>query len=192
MRASTTMVALALAGCVTSYVPMAGLQRPVAIDRRFLNFAGTKVVVTCLPDDALDRDEARDLCRKVGRMFENQGATVVQAATPFDEAEPGAARVKGGLNVFISGRLVHEETSNLFGWTRVVDYTVAQDVTVRDEDGFLLVRETLTARFVTELGFTSDAEARFSKDFYGQLSQIALNAKVRRAVLREGDAKAAL
>jgi hypothetical protein len=45
------------------------------------------------------------------------------------------------------------------------------------------------ARFVTRLGFFSGTEETFSKDYYAQLSQLTLNAKLRRQVLREGDAR---
>lgn len=190
MRTSTLLVLLTLSGCVTAYLPMSGLHRPTAIDRRYANFADTRIALTCEPDEALDTDEARDLCRKLSRMFENQGAVVVRASNPFDAIE-GEAPAKGSLNVHVSGRLIHQTTSDFLWWERVLDYTVAQDISVRDETGFLLLEETLTARFVTEMGFTSDADARFSDDFYGQLSQIALNAKMRRLVLREGDAPSA-
>lgn len=176
---------LALAGCVSDYVPMAGLQGPVAIDRRFANFADTRVGITCVPNDRLDAEEARTLCRRLQVMFENQGATVVYARNPLDpvENEPAA----GELAVHIIGRVVHEETTNWLFWERVTDYTVAQDITVRDETGFLLAQHTVTARFWRRLGFTSDAVGRYSEDFYGQLSQLAFDAKLRRQILREGD-----
>ena len=76
-------------------------------------------------------------------------------------------------------------------WSIVTDYTFAQDISIRDETGFLLIRDTLTGRFVRRFGFSDDTEEAFSRDYYGQLSQLTLNAKVRRQVLNEAPPKPA-
>jgi hypothetical protein len=86
----------------------------------------------------------------------------------------------------------------------VTDDTFATDVTVRDSSGALLISETLEGRFqryvgvlvwgtneVADLLVRSDAERvtgdaaprDFSRDFYGQLSQIAFNANMRALVM---------
>lgn len=180
---------LLLAGCVTSYQPMSGLHRPVAIDTDYANFADLSLTLHCLAGPVLDASQARDLCRKLSRLFENQGCAVetrTSTGRPSDSDEaPGAGPARTALNMRLSSRLIHEVETDLILWSYWTDYTFAQDVVVTDETGFLLVQETLTGRFVTRLGFFSDTEEDFSSDYYGQVSQLALNAKMRRQVLRE-------
>ncbi len=181
-----------LAGCVTVYQPMSGLHRPIAIDPAYANFAGVRFTLECRRgrDDVLGEDEARDLCRKLTRVLENQGAEVeteVLGGEPGPADEPPRARADA-LHVQLTPRLIDRRTVNVLWlpfWTVVTDYTFAQDISIRDASSFLLVRDTLTGRFVRRLGFSSDAEEEFSADFYGQLSQLALNAKLRHDVLKE-------
>ncbi|MCA9561179.1 MAG: hypothetical protein KC583_21670 [Myxococcales bacterium] len=196
-RRTSCVAALAalLAGCVTVYQPLSGLHRPIAIDPAYANFAGVRFTLECRRgrDDVLGADEARDLCRKLTRVFENQGAEV---ETEVLGGEPGPAdetpRARGeALHVQLTPRLIAVRTVNVLWlpfWTVVTDYTFAQDISIRDASSFLLVRDTLTGRFVRRLGFSSDAEEEFSADFYGQLSQLALNAKLRHDVLQESAA----
>lgn len=181
-----------LGGCVTVYQPMSGLHRPIAIDPAYANFAGVRFTLECRRgrDDLLGEDEARDLCRKLTRVLENQGAEVeteVLGGEPGPADEPPRARADA-LHVQLTPRLIDRRTVNVLWlpfWTVVTDYTFAQDISIRDASSFLLVRDTLTGRFVRRLGFSSDAEEEFSADFYGQLSQLALNAKLRHDVLKE-------
>lgn len=95
----------------------------------------------------------------------------------------------------------------------VAEYDFAQDVAIRDASGFLLVSDSLQGRFVRYFGLgvwalhgvvwgvesvldyflrpkAEKISARafqedFSRDFYGQLSQLAFNARMRSYVLRE-------
>jgi len=188
--------AICAGGCVTIYQPMSGLHRPVAIDPTYANFADLDVTLRCLPGPSLTGSEAGTLCRKLSRLFENQGAQVtvrtssrrgddlddtpVEATTTEADAPPRAQ-----IEVELTARRIHEEATQWLWWSSVSDYTFAQDVVIRDSNGFMLVRETLTGRFVTVLGFFSDAEEDFSKDYYAQISQLALNAKIRQRVLAE-------
>ena len=72
----------------------------------------------------------------------------------------------------------------------MTDYTFAQDVTIRDENGFLLAKDTLTGRVMMRMGFFEEAKDDFTRDYYGQISQMTFNAKLRRQVLRESQARA--
>ena len=191
--------ALALTpGCISVYQPMQGLNRPVAIHMGYANFEGLKVALHCLPGAAIDRGDAQALCQKLTVLLENQGAEV-QSSTRLgrvETAEEAKAEVKPegkeeeapkakpapkmDLSVELRARLIHKDDAWLLKGS-----TYAQDVTIRDEKGFLLLRETLVARFMIRIGFFSKAEGRFSKDFYAHISQMTLNAKLRRQVLRE-------
>jgi len=192
------MIAALSGGCVDVYQPMSGLHRPIAIDPGYANFEDLDVSLRCLSGPALDSTDAGTLCRRVSRLFENQGARVTVrtgAEAPVDDAPAGderaaaEARPRAALSIEIAARVVNRESTHYLFVEYLSDYTVAQDITIRDETGFLLVRDTLTGRFVTRVGFFSDAEEQFSGDFYGQMSQLALNAAVRRRVLAEGKAR---
>lgn len=194
LRALPAALALALAGCVTVYQPLSGLNRPVALDPGLANFADTALVLRCLPGGALTAEEAETLCRKVGRLFENQGAqvTVRSAGRIEDPDTPGEGPARAALSIELRAEIVHRDAKSLiFGpladwiWGYSAEITVRQEVRIRGADGFLLAQETLTGRFVQRLGFFSDAEERFSRDYYGRLSQLALDARIRQQVLAE-------
>lgn len=191
------LMAVGVAGCVDIYQPMSGLHRPIAVDIGYANFADLDISLRCRSGGALDSTQAGLICRRVARLFENQGARVAvrtgaaaeapearEGEAPGEEAPAGPPRA--ALDIEISAREVHRDSTHYLFFEYISDYTVAQDIVIRDETGFLLVRDSLTGRFVTRLGFFSDAEEQFSDDFYGQLSQLALNARVRRKVLLEG------
>jgi hypothetical protein len=177
------------AGCISTYQPMSGLHEPVAIDTEYANLDGLTLTVHCVPGGALDRAGAEDLCRKLTREFENQGATVRshtgRGVADLDD-DPAARATPSALTLRLSARTIHEEESNLLFWSWVRDFTFAQDITIRDETGFLLIQDTLIGRFDRRLGWTSTAKEDFTADFYRQLDQRALNARMRRQILREG------
>ena len=186
------------ASCTTLYQPMSGLHRPVAIDTDHANFADLSLSIHCLAGPVLEAAQAQDLCRKLAQLFENQGSTVRTRTSTRGFHDPDAEATKTGaegstataLNVQLSSRMIHKDETRLLFWTYVTDYTFAQDIVIRDETGFLLIKDTLTGRFVTRLGFSDDTAKDFSADYYGQLSQLALNAKLRRQVLRDSQRNA--
>jgi hypothetical protein len=126
--------------------------------------------------------------------------------------EEGAARPD--LIIDLRSRLLHEDNSPflwlLSGLTltlvpAITEYSFSQDVTIRDSSGFLLASDNLQARFVRYSGFSvwavngvldllvrpeaeklgGDTASRdFSRDFYGQISQLAFNAHTRSVVMR--------
>ena len=206
-----------LSGCVTTtvYQPLSSLQRPAIVDPRLANFEGMRLLVRCVPGDYLKAPDADLLCRKVGALFRNQGARV---ETDVPRNGRLSRRLQEGaqpdLVVELSSRLLHKDTSGPL-WALTVlsltlvpaftEYSVAQDVSIRDASGFLLASDSLKARFIEYFGagvwgvnwvldtlvrppeeeLTGDAPARdFSRDFYAQLSQLAFNARVRSDVLR--------
>ena len=190
-----------VSSCTTYYQPLSGLHRPVAIDTDYANFAGTRISLHCLPGPVLGEEEARDLCRKLARLFDNQGGhtdrqtglgrrsdadeEVAEAEGAADAGSVADAAAKPrALRIQLGARLIHEDKRWLLPWV-TKEYTFAQDVVIRDETGFLLIRETLTGRLVRSFGFFGHAEEELSRDFYGQLSQLAFNAKLRRRVLGE-------
>jgi hypothetical protein len=213
-----------LSGCVTVYQPLVGLQRPVAIEPRANNFKGLRLELNCSRGDYLWQDEAELLCARAGKLFESQGATVrtrTDGVAPTEEeignqqAAPGKADDTVDLRVDLSSRVLHEEKSIIlwvlsFASATIIpgisEYTFAQDITVRDAEGFLFAQDHWQARFVRYMGvlvwsfnflldhtlreseemLTGDAMSRdFSRDFYRQLNQVVFNAKTRWALLRE-------
>ncbi|MBU0551873.1 hypothetical protein KKF91_15725 [Myxococcota bacterium] len=167
---------LSLAGCMTTYQPLSGLHQPFALDLRYAHFSNLTLRIDCVSSEALKPEDARGLCLKLRRLFENQGARVLDENT----ADLPDLRLR------LSARVIHEGERRFLWWRWITDYTFAQDITVHDERGALLSQATLIGRFTRRLGFSGQAKRRFSEDFYGQLAQLTLNARTRRRVLREG------
>lgn len=201
-------------GCVTVYQPLSTLQRPVVVDTRVENFKGLHLLVRCVPGEHLNAGASQNLCRRVSALFRNQGAEVEIEVPRNGRAFARAEDAKRpDLIVDLSARLLSQERSSLLTLLSfasltlipaVTDYSVAQDVRIRDANGFLLASDTLQARFIEYFGFgiwsvnwvldvvvrpdeeefTGDAPKKeFSKDFYGALSQLVFNAHVRSVVL---------
>jgi hypothetical protein len=210
------LLAFALFGCVTTtYQPLVSLQRPIVVDPHVANFEGLRMLVRCVPGEALAPSDAELLCRRLRSLFQNQGAEVeVDVPRGGVSARAEEAGSKPHLIVDLKARALHEQDSKLL-WIlsaltltlvpAVTEYTFAQDVTIRDTEGFVLATDSLQGRFVRYFGFgvwavngaldlvvrsepeqlTGDgAQKEFSRDFYGQLSQLAFNAHMRSVVLR--------
>jgi hypothetical protein len=225
-----------VAGCVTVYQPLVGLQRPVAIQPQADNFKDLRLRVNCLPGGFVGPDEVDQLCKEVGRLFTGQGAAVetrTRLASDFAEypsrsaatrADPRAAASPPSkpkpvdLEIDLTARQLHEDRNPLLFAISIAtatlipaisEYTFAQDVEVRDGDGFLLATDTWEARFVRYFGFTTWAvnglldltlrkpadkltgsaiERDFSHDFYAQLTQLVFNAKGRWTLLHLNEA----
>jgi hypothetical protein len=198
----------------TVYQPLVSLQRPVIIDPQVTNFEGQRLLLRCVPSDYLGPEDSRLLCRRLRTLFTTQGAQVEvsQGGRTSGEDKEGAARPD--LIIELRSRLLHEDNSTLLwvlsGLTltlvpAITEYSFSQDVTIRDSSGFLLASDNLQARFVRYSGFSvwavngvldllvrpeaeklggDTANRDFSRDFYGQLSQLAFNAHTRSVVMR--------
>lgn len=198
-------------GCITVYQPLRSIQRPVAIDPQMRNLVGVRLSLYCIPGGDVDRSGAKLLCRRVDTLLAQQGATVVTFDDGAVE-EPGDGNATD-LHVELRARLLHKEKNNfLFVLSYMTatlvpaysEYSFAQDVTIRDSTGFLLASTSLEARFVRYFGVGiwglnwlldrlvreepekvggRSANRDFSRDFYGQISQLVFNAENRRRVL---------
>lgn len=130
------------------------------------------------------------------------------------EASARDDEVKPDLVIDLKSRLLHEETNpplrilSILTFTlapTIEEYSFAQDVTIRDARGALLASDSLQGRIIRYGGFgvwavnwildltvrpdeeelSGDAAKRdFSRDYYGQLTQLAFNARTRQVVLR--------
>jgi hypothetical protein len=203
-----------LTGCVTVYQPLLSLQRPAVINPEHNNFAGLRLMLRCLPTGYTDSGDSEILCQNLRTLFANQGAEVEVEVPESDleRREEGAPRPD--LVIELTSRELHTENS-AFLWVlcyasatlipSVTEATFAQDVVLRDADGFLLGSDSLQGRFVRYFGLgywginsimnllvRSDeekitgttAKTDFSRDFYGQLSQLAFHARMKQMVLR--------
>ncbi|MEC7948220.1 MAG: hypothetical protein VX265_11705, partial [Myxococcota bacterium] len=123
--------------------------------------------------DYVSAPEAASLCRRVGALFENQGAAVqtythargagldedAALAQPEDGGLPMAARTE--LVLELRSRQVHKSKHPaswvLFAFSftllpGVTEQTFVQEVEIRDGEGFLLARDTLEGRLVRRVG----------------------------------------
>lgn len=174
------------------------------------------------------RSDAFKLCNNVVEDLRRQGAEAEAmvpygrswvAPEVFDGKTPD-------LTIQISNRIEHQGDSNMKIWSALtcmlvpyrVENTQAQAITWFGRDGSVLLEETFRERFVEVGGLavgiadvasmlseddgkevsTRNSKKDFTRDFYGQLRQQTLNAKVRsellgltRAPVREGQQAAA-
>lgn len=209
-------VAIFAGGCVTVYQPLTSLQKPTAIEAATDNFAGQRMLIRCFPGDGISPGNAQTVCTRLSSFFSNQGAEVdVVVPRPGFGSPPGSGKeAKPDLVIELRYRKLHLENPP-FMWVASVltctiipsyrEYSFAQDVSIRDADGFELASDSFEARFVMYAGagiwavnqtldwvvrdksehMAGDASAKreFSRDFYRQLNQLAFNARVRAAVL---------
>jgi len=217
------LLASATSGCVVhTYQAISGLPGPVIVDPLASNFEDVHLTVNCASGEYLSRFEASKLCDRVGTLFENQGAIVTTVGpqgpfelggdTPLDEAD-GPQIVRTDMTLDISAQQIHKANYPL-SWALCIasftllpgvsETTFAQDVTIRDGEGFLLSRERMKGRMVRRFGggpwagnvlldwVFRDKEDRLtgrafeedlSSDLYSQLSQMLFNAKMQREVL---------
>jgi len=227
------LLSVLVLGCVKVYQPVSGLSQPVVVDPRLANFQDVRLAVYCPPGDLVNAVEARALCRKVGILFENQGAQVTTYTTDRrvgdnslgdelrdDSADASIEAPPIDLSLELRGREVQAGNDHL-SWVLfiatftlvpgVTEFTFAQDVVVRDANGFLLASDSMQGRIVRYAGAGTfvtnkildliwrDEEdhiigdkphSELSADFYGQLSQLTFNAKMRWQVLQEASSAA--
>jgi hypothetical protein len=220
-------------GCVRVYHPMTGLHDPIVVNPRAANLRDVDLTVHCIPDDMVRTNGANALCRYLSTLFTNQGAVVrtitspgryqnddfgAEASEPPEIAglsEDDAATDRIPLFLEIRSRQVRK-VDNMVSWIfcvqtltlvpSVQELVFAQDITVRDGSGVLLVRDTLMGRMVRYFGAGAwagnwvlnavwrkpedDLTQRsmrqdLSDDMYRQLSQHVFNARMHAMVLAE-------
>ncbi|MBX5484775.1 MAG: hypothetical protein IRZ16_23370 [Myxococcaceae bacterium] len=213
-----SLVVLASSGCVTVYQPLVALQRPVVVDPRLPNFEHTRVLLRCIPGDDFPASDAEVLCRKLGTLFRNQGATV-ESEVPRNGrgSRLDDAAEKPDLVLDVRSRRLHYDDHPILTVLSaltltlvptIVDESFEQAVAIRDAGGMLLVNDVMQARFVRYSGvgvwsvnavldllvrpdeddLTGDtASEDFSRDFYAQVSQLMVNARIRSKVLHGFD-----
>lgn len=209
---SWALVALCASGCVTVYEPLVGLQRPVAIDAEQPgNFDATTVLLRC---HAGENVEADVLCRNLRSSLTKQGATVTtevvkpQRSVPKDNREATPEFI-----IDLTSKLVSQTDGTLSVLLCIASFTLipatlsatyAQELTVRDQRGFLLGQLSLQERFVESFGLgvwainglidlidrpkseqvTGEGfKAEFTKDLHAHLAQLLHNARVKTRVL---------
>jgi hypothetical protein len=197
------------------------------VDMTLPNFNGLRLLVRCTPGDGADFGESEDLCNNMQTLYSNQGAKVEIEIPPEPsengentenagggEPPPERSGLKPDLIIDLKARKVHSENSPLL-WVlciasatlipAITEATYAQDVVIRDPEGFLLVQDSLQARFIRYFGLAfwgvnglldlfvrpkgegligTNHQKDFSKDFQGQLSQLAFHAWMRSKILR--------
>lgn len=213
---AVAVVACATTGCVTTYQPLLALQRPLAINPELANFEGQKVLVRCLPGEYLDAADAERLCRQVRTLLTSQSATV-EVEVPKKNAGFATTSFKPDLVIELNARLLNEDNRPWWwlicfaSFTLIPatsEYEFAQDITIRDASGFMLASDSLQGRFVQQFGLgvwgvnglldlivrpkgqaiTGNGYQRdFSKDYFGQVSQLAFHARMRAKVMAEFD-----
>lgn len=227
------LVLVTAPACVTVYQPVASLQRPVTVDPSAPNLDGLRLLVRCIPSEGADQSESDELCQNMSQLYSNQGAKVstevpdeegigvnrTEAQDAEEWAQPGQAAKgkdpsKPDLIIELKARRVHGENSPVL-WAlciatftlvpAITEATFAQDVMIRDAEGFLLASETLQARFIRYFGLAfwginglldlivrpkgegltgNNHNRDFSKDFHGQMSQLAFHAVLRQRILQ--------
>lgn len=222
------LLSVAASGCVVRvYQPLSGFHRPIVADPRLPNFQDTQLDVHCVPGGILNEQEAGVLCQKVRALFENQGARVrthlSAGMSEDDEVDEvpseatAASEPRTELSLELRARRVHA-SQHPISWVLcwgslsllpgVVEATFAQDIVIRDGEGFLLLSDSLEGRLVTRFGsgawlgnaiadlwrddeekvLGEAANRDLSRDLYGQLTQLVFNAKMHAEVLQQGAA----
>jgi hypothetical protein len=155
---------------VQVYQPLSGLHRPVVVDPQMPNLRDVNLEVYCVPGDYLSAEENRRLCRRVGALFENQGAMVStytqDRRAPQEELEAPtttdtATGPRTDLTIELRSRETYSNRNPLSAWLcwstltmvpAVTETSFAQDIVIRDGTGFLLVSDTLQGRLVRYFG----------------------------------------
>lgn len=214
VRLLWVLCALSMTGCVTVYQPLMGLHQPIAVDpQQPGTFDGTRVLLRCHPGDGVEPDV---LCRNLRSSLTKQGATVTTEVVKPSRAAPPASDAASlpEFIVEVTSRIVHEDSGVLSAIACGLSFTLfpatsettyAQDVSIRDRQGFLLAQRSLQERFIFSFGFgvwavnglvdliirpkeeqvTGDRyREEFTRDLHGQIAQQLYNARVKTRVLR--------
>lgn len=166
------------------------------------------------PNELVFDNTADTLCMHVATLMRNQGAEVDTEVLRGPRAIPAPFDEAPDLILELDGKLVHQEQNFVLTYISsitmtliptVVEETYEQTIVLRDARGAVLASERPRVRFITYLGvgiwvvnwildvssrkpedrLTGDAPNRsFSRDFYGLVSQLAFNARVRQRLMQ--------
>ena len=240
MRAFLFLGALlfCLSGCAGFstyyYQPLAGLQRPIAIDIKKRNFSQLKINLNCVFSKEFSKSDSSFVCEKLQNSLVAQGAEVKiisdendadkeeEKNEKSDNASKSDSDKKNKNNLAEKLADIPQEyridvdskeifrDRNTWMWALAIpsftffpvkeEYVSRATLRIVNPKGFLLATDYLDARFIRYISipyagmnlllnwlFRSPDEKvsaetlhlRLSEDFYGQLSQIILNAQKR-------------
>jgi hypothetical protein len=138
----------------------------------------------------------------------------VETQVPMEGVFTAPPQRPPDLTIEVRSRLLHQGNNKLLLILSVAtltlvptisEFTFAQEVTIRDRDGFVLAADTMQGRFLHYFGLGiwgvnaaldflvrdkdeqitgGQAQREFSQDFYRQISQLAFDAHMRARVLR--------
>ncbi len=167
-RAHLGMVVVVMAahatGCVTLYQPMGALQRPTLLHPGDQNFAGTRILIRCLPSDDLPAGDAEKVCRNLSQSLRAQGAdteTIVPRSLDDGQGRLAFDGVGADFTIEVDSKTEHAYDYpgmaiaaglTLTAVPAIEEETYAQRITVRGKNQVILTSDTLRARFVTYTG----------------------------------------
>jgi hypothetical protein len=161
------VVVLAIVGsssCVTIYEPMGALQRPTLLNPADETFAGSRILLRCVPGPDLPPGDAEKVCRNLSQALRSQGAdteTVVPRALDEGQGRLAFDGVGADFTIEVSSRTEHHydypalaifTVFTLTAIPAIEEETYAQEITVRGKNQVVLASDTLRARFVTYTG----------------------------------------
>ena len=151
-------------GCVTLYEPMGSLQRPTLLNPADPTFAGSRILLRCLPGEDLPAGDAEKVCRNLSQSLRNQGAdteTIVPRALDEGQGRLAFDGVGADFTIEVGSKTEHRYDHpalaifTVFTFTAipsVEEETYAQEITVRGKNQVVLASDTMRARFVTYTG----------------------------------------
>jgi hypothetical protein len=167
VRAAAAVVLVATvvtSGCITLYEPMGSLQRPTLLNPADPTFAGSRILLRCLPGEDLPPDYAEKVCRNLSQSLRNQGAdteTIVPRALDEGQGRLAFDGVGADFTIEVGSKTEHHHdypdmavaaVLTLTAIPAIEEETYAQQITVRGKNQVVLASDTMRARFVTYTG----------------------------------------
>jgi hypothetical protein len=151
-------------GCVTLYQPMGSLQRPTLLNPADATFAGSRILLRCMPSDDLPPGDAEKVCRNLSQSLRAQGAdteTIVPRALDDGQGRLAFDGVGADFTIEVASKTEHAYDYpamaiaaglTLTAVPAIEEETYAQTITVRGKNQVILASDTFRARFVTYTG----------------------------------------
>ena len=157
-------VIVGCSSCVTIYEPMGSLQRPTLLNPADETFAGSRILLRCVPGADLPPGDAEKVCRNLSQVMRSQGAdTETSVPRALDDGQGRLAfdGVGADFTIEVSSRTEHHyDHPAMFIFMvltgtaipAIEEETYAQQITVRGKNQVVLASDTLRSRFVTYTG----------------------------------------